>query len=325
MQQSQLLSIRLAHSQAEVTREPVQQTAQETITELTAAGNMEAVADIAGAYNEISKVVDITRTTKAGVEDILEIFTSAQLIDMKDLIQAYLGKDIESHLADVIAPKGFPLYVGRLATHFTASDNTVSSAFGAFEARHTNPVDKAIGPREDISRNRAVEANNTILRQFDEYYDIGLNVTLRGPKKHADGGSSVWERGIAESQFLVIDYIRDQLITGKAAREPVCLPGAMTIEDIETNIYTILNNKRVLLHDVTEISPMLAEQLEQAIGSVTSFSVESYHRGRMSETRFRHSPDAARRAIVKVEDLLIRAAKLSELQPDQEEIPILDL
>lgn len=99
----------------------------------------------------------------------------------------------------------------------------------------------------------------------------------------------------------------------------------MTIDDIEQNITNLLINRKRLVTEIGSINPMLAEQVDQGIDTIGQFTTEVFHRGRMGAQRFRKEPDAARRAIRRVETLLIHAASLAEARDDQAEIPVLEL
>lgn len=317
--------IEIAHSRSEATEIPPDQSARETIADLDAVGDIEGLAAIAESVAEINKIVLIGRETEDRVLGLLDLFTATQLKEMRDRIHNYLGKDIDSHLKDISAPTGYPFYIGRLAMHFASPNDDVTSQFGGFERRHTDPSAHATGPREYNSREYANWANEELLRQFVSFYQAEFKVVLIGPTKVVEGSRVSWERGIAECQFLVLDYIRDLLAAGHSSGRATVETDSMTIDDIEQNITNLLINRKRLVTEIGSINPMLAEQVDQGIDTIGQFTTEVFHRGRMGAQRFRKEPDAARRAIRRVETLLIHAASLAEARDDQAEIPVLEL
>lgn len=317
--------IEIVHSRSVAGEMPPQLSAAEKIEELKLLEDFDRLLVVSQAASEVSKVVEITRQDENGEQSLIDLFTAEQILEMASRIHSYLGADIDTHLETLSSPRGYPYYIGRLALHFPASDDDVTSQFGAFEARHTNPTPNAHGPKEENSREYANTANTLLLAQFKSYYQTDFDIHLVGPLKKVEGGRQSWERGIAECQFLVLDYIRDLLATGISSEIRHTETPAMTIEDIETNITNLLLQRNKIVQEVAAINPMLAEQVDLSIDTLRGFTAEVFHRGRMGALRFRKEPDNARRAIQRTEMLLIQAAGLAEGRIDQAEIPVLDI
>jgi hypothetical protein len=134
-----------------------------------------------------------------------------------------------------------------------------------------------------------------------------------------------WERGVAECQFLVLDYVRDELALNSRSSAQRNEAAVMSIEDVEYNLVHLTVNRTQVVQEVQTINPMLAAQLDTAIGSLPQFTVEVFHRGRLGVPMFRKYPEKARKAIEKVELLLVQAAALAATMENQEDIPILEL
>lgn len=317
--------IEILHSRSEVNDIPPEITAHEYIEQLEQHGDTDVAQDVLSAATEISQVVQISRKTADGTLGPLDIFTARQLTDMRDRIKEYLGSDIETHLRNVRQPQGYPLFIGRLATHLVARDYEVTSSLHGFLTRHEEPVANAKGPREENSRASAEAANRLMLKQFETFYQSELTIELTGPVKEAPGKYYVWERGIAECQFLVLDYVRDLLAAGRTNNQAATHTELMTMSDLEHNIRNLILSRRDLIEGVEGINPLLAEQLEQALNVIKDFAVEVVHRGRMGVPRFHREPDPARRAVSRVEMLLVHAASLNQNRADQADIPVLDL
>lgn len=317
------LGVEIIYSQVDLTDSQATASARKTLLDCKFQGDAIRQEEILDAADEVCRVVRISRSSDDGTEDLLDIFTSDQIISMKDRIHDYLGCSISGHLDSLKQPRGYPTYIGRLATYFWSSDDEITSSFGSFERRHVDPNDSARGPIERNSRELANLANQKILRQLKSFYQADFSVELTGPTKKVEGSKISWERGIAECQFLVLDYIRDQLST--ARRTVSNQTPTMTIDDIRTNITSIVTGRKGLLKTAGEVSLILSEQLGYAIDNVAEYSLEVMHRGRMGALRFEREPEGARRAIQKVESLLMHIAAMSETRDDQAEIPILDL
>lgn len=319
-----VFGIEILHHRSDAVEVPPDCTASETLGNLEKHEQHEAYMDLADAAHEVSKVVVITRGTGEDKKELVDIFTAEQIIEMRDRIHGYLGKDIDSHLAEVAMPANYPYYIGRLATHFTASNSGLITSFGSFVDRHTDPLAKATGPKERNSRELANWANESLLKQFESFYQSELNIELVGPTKKVEGSRISWEKGIAESQFLVLDYVRDLLTTENNTRAVKSEVRSMTISDIKINIVNLLVNKNRLVAELTTVNPIIAEQVASSIDGLRPFTTEVFHRGRLGKPRYEKEPDNARRALIRIETLLMNAASLAESRADQAEIPILD-
>lgn len=315
--------IDIIHSRSEASEMPPSMSAREAMMQAKFNGDLQEFETIENAASEVGKVVQVSRSNSDDDETLIDIFTADQVKAMGDRIHEYLGMTIDEHLAQPKQPRGYPAYVGRLALHFWSSEDLVTSNFGSFERQHTDPSVKATGPLERNSRQYAVLASETILKQFDSFYQAELEVKLLGPTKEVEG-SQVSERGIAECQFLVLDYIRDELARGSRSNPNKQSP-SMTIDDMSINITNLMVQRDRLVGEISALNPLLAEQVDHAIRAISEFTVEVIHRGRFGAPRFRREPDNARRAIERVEMLLVHAAAMSEARSDQEDIPILDI
>lgn len=317
--------LEIVHSSTEINEVPSTTSARESLAEAKFNGDIERLDAIVFAVDEVSRVLRISRQSESDdIETLEDIFTAEQIEAMSNRMHEYLGMSIDEHLAKLEQPPGYPEYIGKLAMYFYTSEDIVTSSFGAFERRHTDPTLKASGPLERNSRQYATYANEMILKQFDSFYQAGFVVELVGPTKKVEGSRVSWERGIAECQFLALDYIRDLLAGGSSSKQDIARP-SMTVEDIEENISNLILNHKRIVGEVMLLNHILAEQIDANISDIRDFTREVVHRGRFGTPRFRREPDAARRAIQRVEMLLVHAAALNETRADQEEIPILDL
>ncbi len=316
--------IEIVHSRTEPNDIPPVLTAHETIMQLEADGQFEAVDSIVAAADEVNKIVRISRAEGEETRYLADIFTADQIIEMQRRIHNYLGTNIDSHLASSTMPKGFASYVGRLATYFMASEDLVTSQFGEFERRHSDPSANARGPYEKNSREYAVWANSLLLRQLDEFYQTDLKIELVGPTKEVENSRISWEKGIAESQFIVLDYVRD-IITSNNSASTGSEVETMTVQDIESNILNLLTSRKQILTELMSINPLLAQQTDQTIESLLYFTQEVFHRGKIGTPRFKKEPANARRAIYRIEQLLTQANALAGTKENQAEIPIIDI
>lgn len=312
----------IIHSQIEANQIPPECSAREHMGELMQAGDNEAIQDLYAAVETVAQVVDIRQETEDGMLELVDIFTAEQIQNMSERIKDYLGSDVKTYLENITAPPGYPYYVGRLATYFMRADDEVTTSFGAFETRHTDPKPNGVGPYETNSRFYANFANEELLSQLKSYYQAKFDVTLVGPQKRIDGGLMSWERGIAECQFLVLDYIRDQLVAGP--RVSASSHETMTLEDIEKNLFNLLVNQHQVVAEVNTINPLLAHELNQALNGLKDFTLEVMHRGRLGLIRYQKEPAKARAAILRAEGFMLQAAGMAEVRADQEDIPILD-
>lgn len=321
---TQLFGIEIARSQIEANEVPPEQSARETLAQHILAEDVEAISELTKAVNEVSKVVTVTQETEDGTLELTDIFTAGQIQDMSQRIHDYLGTDLETHLSELRAAPGYPFYVSRLAMYFSASNDDVTQAFGAFEDKHTYPASpRATGPRENNSREYANFANDELLRQFATFYQAQFDIRLVGPTKVVEGSRVSWQRGIAECQFLVLDYMRDQLISGP--RVATQNREAMTQEDIESNLLTLIRNKRQIVAEASSVHQLLAKQLSFRLDELGGLTVNVMHRGRSGVPRFKREPARARAAINEIESLMLQAVAMAETRIDQEDIPVLDI
>lgn len=298
-------------------------TARQHLADLEADSNLLERAK--KSIDAVTAFVDIRQTDNDDAS-LVDFFSLDQILEMEKVLHAYLGSEVDTFLSKPTAPTGYSTYIERLSGHFSLSDDDVTSNFGAFERRHSNPVENAKGPFESNSRNYAMEANERILRQFKTYYQLSIDPVLKGPTKQNIAGETVWERGVAECQFLVLDYMRDIFannVEQKADYPPRA--NSMTTEDIGANIANIISNKGAILRRVTQINPILAAQVEQAIGNLLPHTRSVMYRGRMGAPSYLRNPAKAEADINAVANLLDIAGRLEQLSQDQAEIPILEL
>ncbi len=317
--------VEIRHSYTAATEMPPEVSAAELLQQFEQEGDNEAARALDYAAYEVGQLVTITREVDGEADGLLDIFTGAQVIEMQKRIRDYLGKSLDEHLDDIKAAPGFSYYVGRLATHFFSSDDDVTTRFGDFVTNHIDPEPGARGPLEKNSREYANWANQALITQFNEFYQADFQIELAGPTKTVEGSRVSWERGIAESQFLILDYVRDLLAMGNSSRVTSEGVPTMTIDDLEANLRNLLLEKDRIVAEAKTINPILASQIEGSIEGLQSYTMGVFHRGRMDVPRFRKHPANARLAIVKVEALLFEAAAMAATREDQADIPILDL
>lgn len=300
--------------------------ARETIAHLEQAGEYDQLTDVYEAISQVEQVVNISRENEDDEESLIDIFSADQIIAMHSRMQNYLGSDLDSYLKDPQNPPGYVFFVERLSTQIASRDADDPSLFSSFVTRHLdNPFKNAIGPTEQTSRRYASQATENILNQFKNYYRTDLVINVTGPTKRTDNGSMAWERGVAECQFLVLDYVRDQLAMNNQDIRSGRHEDAMTFVEIEDNIVTLMRERKRIHKEVVNINPMLAEYIDANIESLAEFTEEVMHRGRMGTPRFMREPRRATHAILNIERLLYQAADQDRGRDDQAEIPILDI
>lgn len=313
--------ITLAHSRVG-TETADSLTAAEQLTEH--GENWEVVRryELRTAINTVSALVDVTaQSDEGGLLGLEDLFTAEQLLDMQSRIQTYLGKPYEQHVQDPKAPAGYDFFVERLSSYFHGDDDSVTGNFRDFLRLHTDG-ESGTGPLEINSRRYAQEALERAQLQLVNHFQAPYNFDFTGPRKQQQG-SMVWERGVAECQFLIVDAIRDYTIHGsRVASEDL---REMTLEDVETNIRAIIESRGTILKGVAELNPVLTEQVESAINAIGEMTVEVFSRGRPDVARFKREPKTARRHIYQLERLLMQAAILREAASErQEDIPVLE-
>jgi len=298
--------------------------ARETLELLEAGQNDETIRNLTHAVNEVSSVVRITKPSENGVDELIDLFTAPQILEMGKRLGDYLGTSVADHINSGNQPFGYPFLVDRLSMYFRASDSSVTNGFSRFEQRHTEPKLNATGPREHNSRQYAAQANAIITRNLNDFYQTDFDIQLLGPTKVVNS-KAIWERGIAECQFLVLDYVSGQVALG--FEHKVRLPKseiAMTIDEIAANI-TALVTRRGLIRDKTnDINPFLAEQIDASIGQLSEMTLEVLHRGRWGARMYEREPKKAQRKILETASLLLHAVGLEQVS-GQEEIPVLDM
>lgn len=322
---NEIFGINLQYSRAEVNEVPPQIPASEQLAQWEQEGDAEKVRQVDLAAGDVDSLVHVTRQTPDGNQGLTDIFTADQLLEMQARIEGYLGVPLDVHFETLGAPTGYPEYIGRLATYFSYADDDVTSAFGVFVDRHiVRQSPSSTGPREPNSRNYAIFANQIILDQLAEYYQADLEISLNGPQKSIAGSVISWERGVAECQFLILDYIRSQVVQTPQQTQARGESVTMSVEDIHQNLSELLVNRQRLIDQVTPINPVLAGQLELVLATLPEHTQAIFHRGRMGVPRFHKHPEAARAAIQRIETLLDQAVLLTTSAPDQAEIPILE-
>lgn len=298
--------------------------ARETLEALETKEDTESIFAITHAVNEINKLVKISRTKDGETEELIDLFTAQQLVEMYQRMHEYLGGDIDEFTAEGARAVNYSYFVNRLGMYFTSHDTSVTTNFSEFEKRHTDPSQNATGPLEHNSRRYANYAKEMILKNLATYYQTGFDIELYGPTKVVNG-QAVWGRGVAESQFLILDYIAVQAAQGFERR--VRLPNSvvtMTIEDIGANIASLLERRSSIYSRSVQINPLIAFAIDEAIGQLNEYTKEVLHRGRWGALQYEREPRKAQREIMGIQALLRQAISLEYVQ-GEEEIPVLDL
>jgi hypothetical protein len=298
--------------------------ARETLQLLEAEEKYDAIADLEHAVHEVSSTVIITRSGKNGVEELTDLFSAPQILEMAKRINDYLGTNIDDHIKNGSRPPGYQFLIDRLSMYYLASDRSVTEGFGRFEQRHSDPLPNAYGPRQQNSRQYAAQANAVITRNLREFYQSDFDVQLIGPTKIVNA-NAVWERGIAECQFLVLDYVSSQVALGFDHK--VRLPKseiAMTIDEIAANITALVAQRRIINDKTRDLNPFLAEQINRSIDELNELTLEVIYRGRWGSRMYEREPQKAQRKILNTASLLLHAVGLEHVS-SQEDIPVLDL
>ncbi len=300
--------------------------ARQTIELLEDQGQSESVFRLAHAVAQIGRVIQISRTSDSGDhEELLDLFTADQITKMQSRLVNYSGNDdLDEFFKDRSLPAYYEFFVNRLGMYIPPSDNSVTaSAFSRFEERHTDPVENARGPLETNSREFANFANSTILKSLSDFYQMGLDIRLKGPAR-VTNGAMVWDRGVAECQFLILDFIASE--AAKSYEQKVRLPKShitMSLGDIATNLSVLLSRKPRIVDAARAINPVLARDIDDSISVLGEFTQEVVRRGRWGALRYEREPQKAQRQILAVQELLIRAADIG-FSVSQAEIPIFD-
>lgn len=316
--------VNILRSTPEIADLPPEESAAQSLATARRHGDGELILAIEDAERQISSIVHIEEVRQGVVLGLTDLFTANQLKEMNRRMTLYLGKSAESHLIKPSRPKGFDLYVKRLGFHFASTNDDVTRSFGAFELHHENPSESAIGPHEVNSRTYALFAIEQMEYQFKNYYQSGITFSPTGPSKLVDN-VRVPERGVAECQFLVMDYVRDLLAHENATKARTNGGEVMTLGDIEANIMTLLTQRTALCTEVSRLNPLMGSQIDELIGELNSLTVPVMHRGRPGIPKFRREPNTARSLINRIEAVLIHAESMSVPAQDEEEIPIIEL
>lgn len=315
--------IEIIRSTPEIAEIPPHESAAQALARAVRAGDAEQIALIETADRNISSIMRIEELRNGVEMGLTDLYTADQLGEINRRITVYLGKSLESHIADPGRPTGFNLYVKRLGLHFSSANDDIIRRFGDFERQHENPVINAIGPREQNSRNLALLAIETMQKQFENYYQTKMRFTPVGPTK-VENGSRVPVRGIAECQFLVMDYTRDLLAHENASRNRGGSSEVMTLNDIEANIMTLITQRKIISTELAQINPMLGSQIDELIGQLNALTIPVMHRGRPGVPKFRRDPHTARSLMTQVETILMHAEAMAQTSTIEEEIPVLE-
>ena len=322
---TRLFGANILHSVTESAQKPPEVSAFETFQLFDQQGDEEACEAMLQCAFDISCFIEITlENGNNGVEALMMQFTPSQLQRMHDRVTRYLEMDIPTFLSDPVPPQGYPVYIERLGSYFSGADSLVTSQFSSFYDRHVDPSAGAVGPREINSRIYACEALRILERQLAEHYQVPFTYTRSGPYKE-NSGMIDWEPGVAECQFLILDAVRDLLASDITSPRTHTESISMTVPDIGSNIHELLVNKGTVVEQVAAVNPDIARQVEFAIDGLRDHVKEVYHRGRPGVPSYTRRPDNARRAILRVEELLLAARRQSDMEVDQEEIPVLDI
>lgn len=219
----------------------------------------------------------------------------------------------------------FSYYIGRLATYFSASDDSITSDFGSFEKRHTDSQPHATGPLERNSRGYAVLSNQLIQQQLQQFYNANLSITLRGPKKREEN-KMVWKRGVSECQFLILDKVRDAYI--KSGMENGADPlNTLSLEQIGDDIAMLSALRREITNEVRRTHPLLAEYVDDQIAQLNAMTGYGFSRGRRADTPifYREAPKARRELRRLVDLLTLTNAATDVTQVDVEPLNFEDL
>ncbi len=316
--------IDIMRSTPEVANLPPVESAAQTLARAVREGDGNQIVAIETAERHLGKILTVTEDRDGIDMHLTDLFTADQLHEMIRRVTTYLGKSLDAHIEEPGRPTGFDFYVKRLGFHFGSGDDDVTSSFGAFELHHESPTKTAIGPHEGNSRSYALLAIDRMQQQFSDYYQTGLTFKLGGPTKIVNG-SRVPERGIAESQFLIMDYTRDLLAQENATRARSHNGEVMTLQDIETNIRILLTQRNSIRTELLQINPIIADQLDVVIVELNKQTIGVMHRGRPGVPKFRRDPNPARRLLTTAETLLMHAEAMSETRSGEEEIPIIEI
>lgn len=322
----ELFGVQINHAVNEVSQTPPDTCAAVTIQSLEQSGDMVSAIQVLSNASDIAHFISLELSGgETGLEALLSEFTAPQLQTMTSRLQAYLNSDIPSFVDNPQPPQGYPVFIERLGAYFSGGDSDVTSQFSSFYDRHADPRQNATGPLESNSRGYAVNAMHLIERQLREHYQISFEIKRTGPTVDRPGTMHEWAPGVAECQFLVLDCIRDFLSTDTISKTAPPEDYSMTVDDIGNNLQQLLANSKQIIEQVFGVNPDIAARVAFAIDGLKEHTLEVFHRGKPGTPRYMRSPENARRAILRVEELLIEAQRQSELEANQEEIPVLDL
>lgn len=325
MRITRLFGANIVHSQNELSSRPPEKNAYETFVELEVENDVKRCETILQNAFDVSCFIEVAADDgMTGVEALMTQFTPSQLELINSRLQEYLQMDVSTFLQNPVSPRGYPTYISRLVSYFSGSDTLVTSQFSSFYDRHIDPSPGATGPLEINSRAYATEALHILERQLSEHYQIRFRYTRTGPYTE-NTGMIDWAPGVAECQFLVLDAMRDFLTSGVTSVIAEEEPALMTVPDIGNNIHELLTNRKTIIEQVGAVNPDIAQRVSFALDGLREHVQETFHRGRPGVLRYTIHPDNARRAILRVEALLVEAQRQSDSEVNQEDIPVLDL
>ncbi len=322
----ELFGVVICHAVNEVSQTPPDTSAAETAKCLEQSGDELGVIQILSNASDIGNFISLELLGgETGIDALLTEFTAPQLQKITSRLHEYLIGDISAFVENPHSPEGYPVFIERLGTYFSSGDADVTSQFSSFYDRHVDPSKNATGPLEINSRGYAVNAIYLIERQLREHYQISFEFERVGPTVDRPGTIHEWAPGVAECQFLILDCIRDFLSTDTISRTAPPEDYSMTVDDIGNNIQQLLANGKLIVDQVFAVNPDLASRVAFAINGLKEHTLEVFHRGKPGVLQYVRSPENARRAILRVEEILLEAKRQSDMEVDQEEIPVLDI
>lgn len=263
----------------------------------------------------------VTIVDANGDDFIRSQLTLPQVDEMAMTIKSYLGTTPQIQTLEPRNPKGYEIFVRKLSAYIRDDDDIGTTSFAAFYDRHAYAKANGIGPREESSREYAQEAMRIVIREIQQHHGLDWNITLHGKAKRTDSGLEVFERGITESQFLVLDYVRDAISMEKSIEVPVSEKMISTAVLGDT-IQKVAASASDIQTIAAGTDPLISERVEHALEEIRLLTRPTFYRGELDVPAFHKNPKAAARAISRLEALLRVIDEYD--QPDQEDIIALE-
>ena len=286
-------------------------------------GDAEAAEIAQKKLHDLTEIVDISVINGPETLGLGDLLSWIDIEKVHKAIGTYLGRDFDGDLDRDVIPYGYQELVAKFAGYFMLSDADTTTSFGKFEKRHIDPKPTAHGPLERSSREYALRATEMIIWQLEHDYGLQFEIRFGGPKKTLQGGRVVPKRGVAECEFIILDYVRNVLISGEQAAGESRLRSS--VDDVGHDINALLVGRDVLVWTVRSINPILANQLDEALDKLKIYMKPGVSRGRFVPHAYVSQTKAARESLHNVISIIKIASEYDQTHRHERPVDELDL